>query len=127
MPRARARRRRASPPLSWARLRAGFLALPGVVEGSSYGTPAFRVGKKLLARLREDGENLVLRVSFEERETLLAAAPEVFHVTEHYAGYPAVLVRLARVKASDLPRIAQLAWRGVAPRRAVAKWDAEPR
>jgi len=64
-----ARRRRAAPPLSWATLKACFLALPGVVEGSSHGTPAFRVGKKLLARLREDGENLVLRVSFEERET----------------------------------------------------------
>jgi hypothetical protein len=29
--------------------------------------------------------------------------------------------------AGDLPRIAELAWRGVAPRRAVAKCDAEPR
>jgi hypothetical protein len=81
------------------------------------------VGKKLLARLREYGENLVLRVSFEERDTLLAAAPELFHVTEHYAGYPAVLLRFARVKASDLPRIAELAW----PRRLVAKWEAERR
>ena len=71
--------------------------------------PPLSVGKKLLARLREDGENLVLRVSF------------------HYAGYPAVLLRLARVKAADLPRIAELAWRGVAPRRAVAKWEAERR
>ena len=115
------------PPPSWVQVRACFLALPGVVEGTSYGTPAFRVGKKLLARLREDGENLVLRVSFEERETLLAAAPQVFHVTDHYAGYPAVLLRLTRVKAADLPRIAELAWRGVAPRRAVAKWEAERR
>lgn len=31
------------------------LALPGVEEGVSYGTPAFRVRGKLLARLREDG------------------------------------------------------------------------
>lgn len=122
-----ARRRRPSRPLSWAQVRRCFLALPGVVEGSSYGTPAFRVGKKLLARLREDGENLVLRVSFEERDTLLAAAPELFHVIEHYAGYPAVLLRLARVKASDLPRIAELAWCTVAPRRVVAKWEAERR
>jgi len=122
-----ARRRRASRGPSWAQVRRGFLALPGVSEGTSYGTPAFRVGRKLLARLREDGENLVLCVSFEERETLLAAAPEVFHVTDHYAGYPAVLVRLARVEAADLPRLAELAWRGAAPRRAVAKWEAARR
>jgi hypothetical protein len=47
-------RRRASRRLSWAQVRRCFLALPGVVEGSSYGTPAFRVGKKLLARQASD-------------------------------------------------------------------------
>jgi len=110
--------------LGWPAVRRCFLALPGVVEGTSYGTPAFRVGNKLLARLREDGENLVVRASFEERETLLAAAPAVFHVTDHYAGHPWVLVRLAKIRASDLTRVAELAWRGAAPKRAVTKWEA---
>lgn len=110
--------------LSWAAVRRCFVALPGVVEGTSYGTPAFRVGKKFLARLREDGEDLVVRVGFEERETLLDAAPQTFHVTDHYAGHPMVLVRLAAVKAADLARIAELAWRLEAPKRAVAKWEA---
>ena len=31
------------------------LSFPGVEEGTSFGTPAFRVRKKFLARLREDG------------------------------------------------------------------------
>jgi hypothetical protein len=113
--------------LSWAAVRRCFVSLPSVVEGSSYGTPAFRVGKKFLARVREDGEDLVVRIPFEERETLLAAAPRVFHVTAHYAGYPAVLVRLRAVKAADLARVAELAWRFAASKRAVAKWEAEGR
>jgi hypothetical protein len=113
--------------LSWAAVRRCFVALPGVVEGTSYGTPAFKVGKKLLARLREDGDNLVVRASFEERETLMAAAPGTFHVTDHYAGHPFVLVRLAQISPSDLARVAELAWRGTAPKRAVAKWEAAQR
>ena len=107
--------------LSWAAVRRCFAPLPGVVEGQSYGTPAFHVGKKFLARLREDGEDLVVRIPFEERETLLAAAPKTFHVTDHYAGYPAVLVRLRAVKAADLASVAELGWRFVAPPRTVAK------
>ena len=38
------------------------LSLPGVEEGTSYGTAAFRVRGKFLARLREDGETLALRI-----------------------------------------------------------------
>jgi hypothetical protein len=113
--------------LSWEQVRGCFLPLPGVVEGTSYGTPAFRVGKKLLARLREDDEDLVVRASFEERETLIAAAPEVFHLTDHYLGHPFVLVRLGRVAAADLARLAELAWRDVASKRALSKWEAQRR
>ncbi len=36
------------------------LAFPAVEEGTSYGTPAFRVCGKFLARLREDGESLAI-------------------------------------------------------------------
>jgi hypothetical protein len=44
------------------------LALPGVEEGTSYGTPAFRVRGKFLARLREDGETLVVKCDYPERD-----------------------------------------------------------
>jgi hypothetical protein len=113
--------------LSWAAVRRCFAGLPGVAEGTSYGTPAFRVGKRFLARLREDGEDLVVHLDMDARETLLAAAPDVFHVTDHYAGHPAVLVRLRAVEAADLARVAELAWKLHASKRAVAKWEAERR
>ena len=120
-------RRRAARGLTWPAVRRCFLPLPGVVESTSYRTPAFKVGGKLLARLREDGEDLVVRASFEERELLISAAPDVYHVTDHYAGHPWVLVRLARVKAADLARLAEQAWRSLAPKRAVAQRDAARR
>ena len=72
------------------------LAFPDVQEGSSYGTPGFKVRGKFMLRLKEDGESLAVRVgSIEERDMMLQADPRVFFITDHYQNYPAVLVRLA--------------------------------
>jgi hypothetical protein len=76
--------------------------LPGVEEGTSYGTPAFRVSGKFLARLREDGESLVIKVEYAVREVLMAANPETFYITDHYSCYPMMLVRLSKVKPDEL-------------------------
>jgi len=99
------------------------LALPKVEEGTSYGTPAFRVGKKFLARLWEDGEVLVVKIGFDEREILMKADPETFFITDHYQGYPSVLVRLASVDPDDLREVLEQAWRFNAPSRLVAARD----
>jgi hypothetical protein len=103
------------------------LALPGVEEGTSYGTPGFKVGGKLLARLREDGESLVIRIGFLEREVLMRADPETFYITDHYLNYPAMLVRLPRVRAAKLRELLEQAWRLVAPKRLVNALDGEAR
>ena len=77
------------------------LALPGVEASTAWGAPALKVRGKLLAcvpthRSAEPG-SLVVRVDFDDRAELLAAAPDVYYVTDHYRGYSAVLVRLFRV------------------------------
>jgi hypothetical protein len=87
------------------------LLLPNVEEGTSYGTPAFKVGGKLLARLREDGDSLVVGTTFEEREEMLAADPETYYITDHYLKYPWVLVRLSRVHSDALRDLLGRAWR----------------
>jgi hypothetical protein len=77
------------------------LALPGVEESTCYGQPALKIRGKLLACLPShssaESDSLVVRVDFEQRAELLAAAPEVYYITDHYLGYAAVLVRLSRV------------------------------
>ena len=70
------------------------LAFPGVEEGLSYGTPGFRVRGRFLARMWEDGETLVVKCGDIERDFRMKADPETFFVTDHYRGYPTVLVRL---------------------------------
>lgn len=89
--------------------------LPGVAEGSSYGTPAFKVRGKLFARLHQDGESLVVRVDPEQRELLLRAGDEAFFITDHYRDHPWMQVRLAVVDHGQLQALLHYAWRLRAP------------
>jgi hypothetical protein len=73
-----------------------------VEESTSYGTPAFKSGGKLLARLREDGDSLVVGTTFEERQEMMDADPETYYITDHYLKYPWILVRLSRVSSDAL-------------------------
>jgi hypothetical protein len=75
------------------------LALPGVEESTSYGTPALKVNGRLMTRLWEDGRTLVMKTTFEERDALMAEAPETYYVTDHYLDYPWVLIRLPKADA----------------------------
>lgn len=93
------------------------LALPGVEEGTSYGTPAYRVRKKLFARLHDEREALVVRVDMDEKEMLMKAEPETFFITDHYRGHPWVLVRLSSVEPDDLRGVIERAWARCAPKR----------
>ena len=93
-----------------------FRALPGVEEGTSYGTPGFRVRRKFLARLKEDGETLVVRIGFERRDMLMQSNPDVFFITDHYRGYPSILVRLPLVDPRELEDLIGDAWREAAAR-----------
>jgi hypothetical protein len=92
-------------------------ALSGVTESTSYGTLALKVDGKLLARLKDDGETLVLRMDFVNRDLLLRAEPDLFFLTDHYLNYPSILLRLTRVTPARVAELLEDAWRLVAPRR----------
>src|SRR5246500_3140988 len=77
------------------------VALPGVEESTAYGAPALKICGKLLACVpthrSAEPNSLAVRVGFDDRAELLAAAPGVYYVTDHYLNYSAVLVRLWRI------------------------------
>ena len=110
-------------PVRLAELRKLVLALPGVEEGSSYGTAAWRLRKKLLARLREDDETLVVSCSWDERAELCEADADVFFFTDHYANYEYVLVRLPAASRAKLASVLENAWRRHASKRMLADFD----
>jgi hypothetical protein len=72
-------------------------------------------------------EVLAVRVaSLAEKEELLAADPEKFFTEPHYNGFPAVLVRLPSIDASELAELITEAWRCQAPRALAAELGRPP-
>jgi len=100
------------------------LGLPETTEKPSYGTPGFRVSDRLFARMREEGDVLVIWCeSQEEKEFLTGAEPEKFFTIPHYDGHPMVLVRLGAVDRSELGELLAESWRLRAPKRLVERLD----
>jgi hypothetical protein len=99
---------------------------PGTEVGTSYGTPAIKVKGKFMARLRTEAEGwLAIKCDFVDREILLQAAPQIFHLTPHYANYPMVLVDLVAIDKGALLAVLERAWRLTASPKAVREWDAQ--
>jgi hypothetical protein len=60
---------------------------------------------------------LAVRVANEgQKEALISAEPKKFFTEPHYAGFPAVLVRLAEVNARELRTLLEEGWRCQAPK-----------
>ena len=107
------------------RLRALMLEYPGVSEAPSYGTPGFRVRKKLLARLHQSEPAVVLFVGdLDEQEALMEMDPEVFYITDHYAGHPWVLAKISKLRIGQLRSIFEAAWRSHASRAQIEALEA---
>ncbi len=88
---------------------------PGVEVGTSYGTPALKVRKKLLVRLREDGETLVMPgVGPDERDMLIETQPKVFYFTDHYRDWPIVLIRLPKARRQIVEVLLLRQWKALA-------------
>ena len=105
--------------------RALLLTLPGVEEGPCYGTAGFRVRGKFLARFRDDDTVLVVKCGDIERDLRMQAEPRTFFTTDHYRGYPTVLIRLDSVTKDDLRDVLEVAWLRIAPKRLLAEFDRE--
>ncbi len=97
--------------MTFAQVRKMALEMEGVEDAKSYGTAAFKVRGSLMARLKEDGETLVLATTFEERDGLMAEERETYFITDHYLDYPWVLVRLKKVKPEAMRELLARAWR----------------
>ena len=103
--------------LTLAAIRRVASALPGLQEGTSYGTPAWRHKGRLIARLHQDGGSLMLKVGFEARDHLARADPATFFITEHYRSYPSVLARAAQIDSRTLRGMLERHWQKIAPKK----------
>ena len=104
--------------MTYAELTEILLTWPLVEASTSYGTPSFKVKGKLLTRLREDGDSLLIKgVEPDERAMLCEAFPDLYYFTEHYRDYPMVLIRLSRADAQTVTTILDRTYRSLLPRK----------
>ena len=100
------------------------MTLDGVEEGTSYGTAAFKVRGALFVRLKEDGETLVVRMGFDARDEMIATAPEIYFVTDHYLKYKWILVRMQKIELDAMRDLLRGAWKLAASEKSAAKKEA---
>jgi hypothetical protein len=105
----------------WLPIRQIMADFPGTAEDISYATPSFKVKKKMLLRLKEDGTTLVIHA--DDRDIWLEDDPTVFFVTEHYFNYPYVLVRLDKIKKAKLRTLLIQSWKEIAPKRLLEEYE----
>jgi hypothetical protein len=100
------------------------LSLPETVEKPYAGLPGFRVKGKLIARIREKPDALVVfRPDVHEKEALIASEPDKFFQTPHYEGHPAVLVRMEAVDITELTELLTESWLLNAPAQLVRAFE----
>jgi hypothetical protein len=90
--------------------------LAGIEQGTSYGTPSLKCRGQFMARLKDE-TTLVIRCPLEEKDILMAAEPEFYFQTDHYVGYPAILIRLGAIDDARLKARLERAWQMQADKR----------
>ena len=125
---------------TWDDVRRLALALPETDERVSRGNAQWRVREKLFVwerpLRRSDLDALgdaapagpVLGARVEHlvaKEALLADASGVYFTTPHFDGYPAILVELDRIAATDLEELVVEAWLARAPKRLAESYLAQ--
>jgi hypothetical protein len=101
--------------LTKAQMKKIVLAFPGTNEKPSYGNPAFFVEKRFFTRHRTEDDSMVLILaSIDERDMLLEVDPKLFHITDHYKNYPAVLARMEKLDAKTLRGFLERRWPQIA-------------
>ena len=110
------------------------LGLPDVEETTSHGSLAFKSRGKLFAwmpvKKSVEPNTLAIRIDFDRRTDLIAEAPEIYYLIDHYKDYPAVLIRLALIDADALRDLVGGAWQFASAttkvKRTIRKKDSRP-
>ena len=101
------------------------LTLPEVEESTTGGITSLKMRGKLLAwpainKSAEPG-SLAMRIDFDQRDALIAEAPDIYYLTDHYVNFPVVLVRLSRIDSDQLRDLLQAGWKFVTAKLAASK------
>jgi hypothetical protein len=94
--------------------------LPGVEEGTAYGSPALKVRGKMFTCIPNhrsaEPDSLAILLDLAQRDELIAEEPGTYYLKDHYVNYPVVLVRLSRIREDALRDLLGMSWRFVSDR-----------
>jgi hypothetical protein len=80
--------------------------LPDVEVTTTWGAAALKVRGKMFACVAinksAEPDSMVVRMDLAQRDLLIEEDPATYYLTDHYVGYPCVLVRLSRVSPDSL-------------------------
>jgi hypothetical protein len=117
-------------PVTFDTVRDLALQMTDVKPGAAYGAPAVKVHGNLLACVpvnkSAEPNSAVVCIDFDLRNALIEQKPDIYYVTEHYAGYPAVLVRLPKIRRGELQELLGLSWSFVSAKKPARGSRAKP-
>ena len=89
-------------------------ALPNVKDASGRLGVALKFKGRLLActaiNKSAEPDSLMVSIGRTRRAALLAENPDVYYLTKHYAPYPAILVRLSKIRRAALKDLLSESW-----------------
>ena len=110
--------------MKWTQIVTLATRLPEVTESTWFGMPSLKVRGKGFVRLKDDDTVVFLVDSVDDQEFLMKVEPEVYFITDHYRGWPAVLAQLSALRTPGARTRLEAAWRVKAPRSLVKERDA---
>lgn len=90
-------------------------ALPGTQLAPHHGKPWVKVAGKALAGPCRYPDTLAVHCPLELKQALVEARPNLFYDTDHFRGWPSILVRMSAIDDETLKDRLEAAWRDRAP------------
>jgi hypothetical protein len=95
--------------------------LPGVETAPHWGRPWLKVAGKALAGPCRYPDTLAVHCPLELKEALIEARPDLYYDTDHFSGWPSIMVRIDAIDDETLKHRLEAAWRMRAPKRLIAE------
>ena len=101
------------------------LGLPESVEQETWGTPTFRVRKKIFVMFSDEQREAWVKSTHDEPRALTQMDPETFFVPPYVGPSGWIGVRFRTVDRDEMRELITEAWRMTAPKRLVSAFDEE--
>lgn len=94
----------------WAEAEAFALSLADAERGTSYGRPAVKVNAKAFLYPGRETGSFAVAAPLPDKEVLIETDPDTFWESDHYRGWPAVLVRYGSPARERIEAVIRRAW-----------------